>query len=483
MNDIPIVAAIALLAWPVITLVFFAALGPVRGLIWSTLVGYLFLPERVGFDAPLLPPYTKESAIAYSLLLAAIFFWNRDDEEPAKLVNPGARALILLIALVLMISPLMTFLTNRGSVANSGAVLPGLGVSDFLVMFVEIVVALIPFFLARRWLATPERHTKFLLAVVMLGVGYSFLALFEIRMSPQLNNWFYGYFPHVWLQHLRGDGYRPLVFLDHGLSLGFYLFAATLAAVALIRALRGDQRMLAILGAALLLGTLLISRNLGALILTVLLVPLLFLATAKLQARVMALIAILFLSYPLMRDHAPIDAFTDTVGRFAPERAQSLSYRLENETALLDRANEKPVFGWGIWARAQIFNERGRNITTSDGTWIILLGEQGWIGYLTYFGLMASPLIMLRRTTRRKPLTPSTAALGLIAAGNLIYLIPNSTLTPVSWLIFGALAGYVERDLREKSDPVEAGDTEKKREVRYSRFDAKHRPDTALLRR
>ena len=148
----------------------------------------------------------------------------------------------------------------------------GLGVGDLLVNSVEIVVALIPFFLARRWLATPERHQALLIAIMALGVVYAFLALFEIRMSPQLNRWVYGFFPHQWTQHIRG-GFRPLVFLEHGLWLGFFLFTAAVASFALIRTLTQERRMAAILSALLILGTLLISRNLGAVLLAALFLP------------------------------------------------------------------------------------------------------------------------------------------------------------------------------------------------------------------
>ncbi len=475
MTETPVVAALALIVWPFVTIALFAGLGPVRGLIWATLVGYLFLPERVGFDFPLLPPYTKYSAITYSLLLAAALFWNRDMDEPPVVADRTFRRLIWALALVALGSTFLTYYTNRSPTVSGGAVLPGLGASDFLAMFVDVFVVLVLFLLGRRWLATPERHTRLLVAIMVLGVAYAFLALFEIRMSPQLNRWTYGFFPHSWTQHLRGDGFRPLVFLEHGLWLGFYLFTATVAGVALIGRLTGEKRLGAILCTLLIFGTLLVSRNLGAVMLAFMFVPLLFMVTSRMLARVVAVVAVVFLAYPVMRHHAPVDTFTDAIGSFAPERAQSLNYRLRNETDLLARANMKPVFGWGGWGRSFIFSERGNRISVTDGSWILIIGKQGWVGYLSFFGLLSASLIFLPRAVRRKPLPAPTAALALISAGNLVYLIPNATLTPVAWLIFGAMAGFVEKDVKTAEDPGRAEPAPREREVRYSRFG----PETA----
>jgi hypothetical protein len=59
-------------------------------------------------------------------------------------------------------------------------------------------------------------------------------------------------------------------------------------------------------------------------------------------------------------------------------------------------------------------------------------------------GLLAVPPILLALRRRREAIDPATAALALILAVNLIDLLPNSGLTPITWLLAGALAGRLE---------------------------------------
>ena len=56
-----------------------------------------------------------------------------------------------------------------------------------------------------------------------------FLVIWEARMSPQINQQLYGFFAHDWLQHIR-NGFRPIIFLAHGLRVGIFLAMAMVAA-------------------------------------------------------------------------------------------------------------------------------------------------------------------------------------------------------------------------------------------------------------
>ena len=81
-------------------------------------------------------------------------------------------------------------------------------------------IAIVPFLLGMRVLGTVEAQAEFLRVLVVAACAYALLALFEVRMSPQLSNWVYGFFPHSFAQHIRSGGFRPVVFLPHGLWLG-----------------------------------------------------------------------------------------------------------------------------------------------------------------------------------------------------------------------------------------------------------------------
>lgn len=481
------IPTIALLIWPVITIVLCASLGPARGLIWGTIAGYLFLPEIVSLDMPGLPSYNKYTAIALSGLLGVMLFNRPQTRDEKTSQNRSLGVLMVILGITILITPLITVLDNRFPIPTGPIMRQSLGLRDAVRMVSDLLFALVPFFVARRVLTTGEHHKDIMVALVSLGVVYALLALFEVRMSPQLNQWVYGYFPHTWLQHVRG-GFRPLVFLEHGLWLGFFLFTAVIAAFALARHLKNEMRIYALLVGAFIFCVLLISRNLGALMLALMFSPVVLALTLRTQVWVAVTVAAIFLSYPFLRSNniIPVDRFADAVATVNFERSRSFRYRMNNEDVLLARAGEKPLFGWGIWARAQIFDERGRMTSVTDGIWVIVLGERGWIGYLSFFGLLTFPLFFLRGTSRRKPLSPATTGLAIISAGNLIYMIPNATLSPVNMLIFGALAGFAQfdssTDTSSKTAAEDDGSTQ--RRVRYSRFgpDGKTTEDLPLRR-
>ena len=56
--------------------------------------------------------------------------------------------------------------------------------------------------------------------------------LFEIRMSPQLHRWLYGYYPFGFITQMRYGGFRPSVFMENGLVCAFFAMTAMVAATA-----------------------------------------------------------------------------------------------------------------------------------------------------------------------------------------------------------------------------------------------------------
>ncbi len=469
-------ATLVLIAWPFVAIALFAALGRERGLIWATVIGYLFLPETALFDLPLLPPYNKLSALALGLVLGAFLYRSRKSwpDMPGP-IDDNRTFRILLVGLfsLLCVGALFTILTNGNTLVDGGRVRSGMSIRDLVGLVSGPAVLMVPFFLAWRWLYTEVHHREILLAVVVLGLFYSCLALFELRISPQLNSWLYGFFPHEWRQHLRAGGYRPVVFLRHGLWLGIFLFAATMAGFALFRYTKSATRFLYLLAGFWILAVLLLSRNLGVAMLAVLFIPCLLLLPKTLHLYMTMLITVLFLAYPVVRQAnlLPLDGFLNFAASIDSARAQSLEFRMRNEDAILARAAEKPAFGWGGWGRNRIIDEKGRDTTVTDGIWVIYISERGWAGYAGFFGLLGASLLALPRVARRRPVTSATTALGLIMAANLIYLIPNSALNPIGWLMAGALAGMVQwRPALAASTGAEPETSGASRVTRYTRF-------------
>lgn len=467
---------VALFSWPFIALLFFVFMGPRKGLIWTFLIGYLFLPEAYGFDLPGLPPYEKATAIGLSCVLG-LFVCHLRGQTPGDGAvvydDHFAQVVFRVLIALLFFGALATVLTNRSPLIFGGrAVVPGLGLRDYISIVSDNIMLLIPFLAARQYLYDERAHRDLAVALLACGIGYSMLALFEARMSPQLNQWIYGYFQHTWNQHVRAGGWRPIIFLAHGLQVGFFLFAATIAAIGLVRSNdEGQSRWGYFLVASWIFMVLFISRNLGALAIGIMFVPIALLLGARAQVRIATVIAVIVLSFPALRyaDVIPLQSIVSFSEKISPDRAGSLRYRIEHEDDILEHAVEKPVFGWGVWARWRVRDEVGNDISVVDGLWIGTYGEWGWAGYLALYGLLTAPLFLIARNFRRRIPPGATIGLMMIVAGNLIYTIPNSAGGPFIWLIAGALAGFAQRHTAPQE--VVAEESGPERRVRYTRFE------------
>jgi hypothetical protein len=146
------------------------------------------------------------------------------------------------------------------------------------------------------------------------------------------------------------------------------------------------------------------------------------------------------------------------------ERSTSFAVRVENEDLLLAKGNKKPAFGWGAWARNRIYDRKsGTDVSTTDGEWIIQFSTFGWLGYLSLFGLLTSSLMRARGGVRG-PVTEASVVLGglsLLLAINLIDLLPNANLVPLTYLIAGSVAGCVRARSSRKSAPQRLDNSER----------------------
>jgi hypothetical protein len=138
-----------------------------------------------------------------------------------------------------------------------------------------------------------------------------------------------------------------------------------------------------------------------------------------------------------------LNQVTSFVERIDEKRAASFLVRLNNEEELLQKAQERPLYGWGIWGRGRIYDQKGNNRSITDGTWVLTLGSGGWVRYIAYFGLLCWPIIGLF-FARRDKIDPVCATLALILCAKLVDIIPNSGVPPVYWLLAGTLLGRLE---------------------------------------
>lgn len=431
--------------WPVVTVVMFRRLPVERAFIWSLLGGYLILPPPpAAFDFPLMPPLTKDSLPSLATFLTYVAI----NGLPRPLLPRTTLGRTL--ALIFIFSPIATVVTNTEPVFFGQIGIKALGAKDMIALTVLQFMLLLPFLLARHILGTAKGQRELIMAIFIGGLAYSLPMLAEVRLSPQLNIWIYGYFQHYFEQMIRDGGFRPIVFLYHGLWVAFFAMLAFVAALTLARAERSRTALLYFLAALYMFAVLVLCKSLGSLIFAVFLAPLVILLPTGMQLRVAAVIAAIAVGYPILKGAGliPVDWMINQAAQINPERAASLQFRMDNEAILMDRAYQKPLFGWGSWGRNHILNSvTGEIETVTDGRWIILIGIFGWFGFLAEFGLIALPIWLIWLEWKRiKPenVTPYMGPMVLILSVNLIDMIPNATLTTLTWLFAGSLMGYAE---------------------------------------
>ncbi|MDQ2089358.1 hypothetical protein [Marimonas arenosa] len=438
-------AYLVLALWPLVSIMLFRRLDTGRAIIWSLLLAYLFLPPPPAvFDFPLMPPLSKQTLPPVVAFVVVFFQRGRDMQ-----IFPRSTVARLLMV-VFVLSPLATVLTNDEPVFFGQIGLPALRLIEALALMVQQAMLLLPFVLALNFLRNGTDQRDFLQALLATGLVYSLLMLFEVRMSPQLNTWIYGYFQHHFDQMIRFGGFRPIVFLYHGLWVAFFALMVLAAAAALWRGGTGRLKGIAMAATGYMWVVLVLCKSVASIAYSLLLVPLVLFAGRGLQVQLAAVLAVLALAYPAMKglDLVPDDWLVEQASHIDPERAASLEFRFDNEHVLLDRASEKPYFGWGSWGRNQILDPvTGEFLTVTDGRWVITIGVFGWVGFLAEFGLLAWPLIVLAVRSFApgwSEQAPFVGPVALILGFNLFDLLPNATITTLTFVMSGMLLGYLE---------------------------------------
>lgn len=447
-----IIAYLMLAIWPFVTWRLWKRLDPARALIWTILAGYLILPPIANFNFPVIPDLDKSSIPNIMALVCALYLLG----DKVGFLPQSWLGRFLIIAYVF--SPFGTVLTNGDPLIFQQKTIQGMRIYDSFAAVAYQVIALLPFFLARRYLAGPEGMKAILVALVAAGLAYSVPMIIEAVMSPQMNVWVYGFFQHDFWQTVRYGGYRPVVFLPHGLWVAFFALMAMLAAFTMLRRTPAAERPKAMLIFLYLGAMLILCRSAGPLFYALCVIPLILIAPPRWQLLLAALTAIVVIAYPTLRGAhlVPLDQITSFASGLSPERGYSLSFRIENEEILLARAQERPIFGWGGYGRAFTHDPiTGETLNIADGAWVIIMGTYGWVGYVTEFGLTALPLLLLGYEAlrqRKADLSPYLGAVALILAVNMVDLLPNATHIPFTWLMAGALLGESERLVALRKD-------------------------------
>jgi hypothetical protein len=305
-----------------------------------------------------------------------------------------------------------------------------------------------PYLLGRLYLGDREGLAEVAGGLVLAGLAYVPFCLWEIRMSPQLHRLTYGYSQTtMFAQNVRFGGFRPSVFMNHGLMVALFMASATLVAYWLWRT--GARRAVAGLPlgavAAVLGVTTVLCKSTGAAAL--LLVGIAVLEGTRLLKRP-ALILLLLAVPPVYcaarlggwDGEALVTAATDAAGG---ERAQSVQFRLKNERELVARALQRPGLGWGRFGRSRIREESGRDLSITDSLWVITIGEGGLASLISLWLVLAMPIVLLLRTAPARhwsgPGVAAASAVAMVALISLVDDLLNTMATPAALLVSGAL--------------------------------------------
>tara|TARA_B100000959_G_C14767859_1_gene536214 strand:+ start:41 stop:784 length:744 start_codon:yes stop_codon:yes gene_type:complete len=236
-----------------------------------------------------------------------------------------------------------------------------------------------------------------------------------------------------------------MVFMQHGLALA--MFQATAAILALTLCGRVEYRRLEKIGIFLVLATVTILTNsLGAIILFALGFGLWALCRGQAYGMVMVGSLLILPLYPGARaflgwDGQEVLTYFENVDE---NRARSLKTRFEDEDVLLERAFERPFFGWGGYDRKGVDILNNKRSTAYDSRWIIIVGSRGWVGMLCRLLVALFPLWAFCKRfppwTWHGPLLAPAGGLFMLVLLHEFDALLNSMPSPITILAAGVLA-------------------------------------------
>lgn len=429
-------AYLALFGWIPVTFYLFWKHPAPKATVYSVLGSIMFLPEAIAVDPPLLPPMDKTSLAMLWCLIACL--WR--GRSRLKAARPLRGIDILLW--VLLLGNIGTSLTNPDFLVTGQVVRPALTFYDAFALSIKDTLSVyLPFFLGRAMLRSRQDLVMFSRALVNAGLIYSVLALIEIRLSPQLHKWLYGYYQMDFSMTLRFGGYRPMIFMATGIAVGMFMMGAS--SIAISESRLGTRKTLTTF--YMMIVTVFV-KSTGAILYGFMLWPVMFLVK-KHRIWLPAFFAGTALFYPALRtfDVFPHEDLVEMAGSINEERALSLWFRFDQEGQLLERARERIYFGWGGYDRNRIFAEdTGEDLSVTDGDWAIQVGTRGIVGFGAFYGMLALPVLFLVRRIKRVKSKVDKARLGALAMFTsllVLDLLPNGLFNSLPLFMSGALWG------------------------------------------
>ena len=435
-------AYLVFFSWPIFVLWSLIRYPIKKAIFISIALSTLLLPSAFEANLPLLPPLDKDNIAGLSIVLFLLLL-----RKKFKIFQPGLSTK-LFIGYFIVIG--ITVELNTMPIIIGSKYLPGLTHHDTFSLIVRLIIYTMPFYLG-RYFSTSLRDTElFFKIMVVMALVYTLPMLFELKMSPQLHYIAYGYQPSQFVQEMRENGYRPMVFEGHGLGLAFWMSTCVMAASAL---LKNKIRATILSPGALvcyLFVILIFCKTWSATVYAMLGMIFILKLRPETQVKWSLILAALVILYPVTKVNGilPEKEIISVISQYNPERAQSLQFRFQNENEMLAHALERPYFGWGNWGRNRIYSDwDGRDLSVVDGRWIAELGTNGWMGFIFCYLILLTPLYYAHKSFKyiKEPKDQVFfAALAVILTICVLDSIPNTGMGPIHLFLAGILLGQAE---------------------------------------
>lgn len=430
-----------LIAWFPIAIGIIMKLGLQRGIIAAVVSGTMFLPvdtiEIQGFF-----DLNKTNVISLSALVAVALVggWRQLTFRPLLWDLP----IICVCAL-----PVVSTLLNGGTIYSA--------ISESAESFLRCGAA---YLLGRVCLGDEVGRRCLVIGVVLAGLAYAPFCLYEVRMSPSLHRIVYGYHQHSFGQTIRGGGYRPMVFMDHGLMVGLWMSVSSVVLLALtasraIRAIASIPAVWLVLG---LTTTLVLCKSTGA--------TMLFFAGAAIIAEwhmvgtrcltwMLSTCPAIYVAVRVLRmwDGRDILPLVDVL---SAERSQSIEFRLDSEERLIQSMANNFWFGRGPRGFNFVATEfGGQSWVIGDSIWINTLTSQGAIAVLALWATFLVPIFLaIRNVPVRSFLSLEHVPVTALALVLLLFQVDclfNAFPTGLYFLIMGSLVALARPSLGGRS--------------------------------
>ncbi len=435
---------ISLLGWTPVVLLLFLMMQPRRAVITAFVAAWLFLPVKVPDMLMIvgLPELDKMTVTCLAVLLGTFIF------DQNRLLSFRPKPFDIPMAMWCAV-PLFSSLTNTDSTVWGHPGIPSPLYDGLSEVLKQSVTWGLPYLIGRVYFNNLPALRELAIGVFVGGLVYIPLCAFELKMSPQLHYIVYGSHPHAdFRQAMRGGGWRPTVFMAHGLMVSLWMVTATMLGAWMW--FSGSLRKVVGIPVLVLIVPLLIvavlCKSMGSLLLMVVgLCTLYFVTRTRMSWPIIVLIA-LAPTYMSLRATQVWDGMNavelaDTLA--GEKRAQSLELRMRNENILTERAVEKPVFGWAGWGRSRVFDRWGKDISITDGMWVIALGKHGLVGLVSLTAVILLPVwLTVKRIPVRLWSHPKAAPAAALSVVLVLYMVDNllnAMINPMFMLMAGAL--------------------------------------------